>query len=480
MDRRQQARGARRRARTAVLAGAVLGVGLASGANADEMLAIGSLDLGMSIDAIRAAAPQAAWRDRLVSPFTSRVFGISSTAPVEIHGLPFAVDADVHYYRRELRLMARVPAADAKACEQTALGWLAAAEKQVGRFESEAPRVIPGRPGNLEWHTQTSPSGSVTVMPSMGHGTPDRSEGERVGFGEGSTALVDAYDSQFRPRPRRGLLGGQAPHFTLTTARRVRGQQFDVAVEYDMSLEPVAADADAAAVPRKCVVRAALQRRVEPPAPEPFDASRHPVRSPLTLAERHLVYPRDAPALDAPIDVEFRCDVSRQLGAATACHLVSPAGLHDALENVARRMIRAVLYDMSGVDRDDPQGLRGPIRVRLEPTDRQPLDFLAASRTPLGDVVWTQAPEEGELENVSVFGVVEPSESTPPVEVSLACRILGDGSLVCLGTGDDPAYLQATAARLAGTLYRASPTLRDGGSSVGRVVDLELRFRPSL
>jgi hypothetical protein len=130
-------------------------------------------------------------------------------------------------------------------------------------------------------------------------------------------------------------------------------------------------------------------------------------------------------------------------------------------------------YDMSGVDRDDPQPMRGTLRVRVDPADRKPIDFLTAPRTPLAEVEFIERPDPEAAREVSaVLGL--PDESSEPVP--LTCRIEEDGSLLCAdasgSTDPELARVAAGAARVVATSYRAAPKLRSGGPSSGRVVDL--------
>jgi hypothetical protein len=123
--------------------------------------------------------------------------------------------------------------------------------------------------------------------------------------------------------------------------------------------------------------------------------------------------------------------------------------------------------------------------VLLDPADRRPIDFLEAPRTPLEHVVFVRQPEEA----APVFTLVRQHFGTAQdrdidVVIRTTCRIETDGSLVC-GKAEwtepadgplDPG-LRAVAYRAAATRYQAAPKLRDGTPSVGRVIELALRFR---
>ena len=157
----------------------------------------------MSIDEVKAAAPQIAWRNVRVSRFTGRVFSIRSDDTLTIAGIEFEVGALDHYYQHELSLEGATNAADAAACEQAGVAVLAALEPQAGPFASHAPRTSPPSAPALQWNVQRSTSGAITVMPSPNFGgSGGRTEGETVHFGTASTALVEAFDGQYRSRSR--------------------------------------------------------------------------------------------------------------------------------------------------------------------------------------------------------------------------------------------------------------------------------------
>lgn len=454
---------------------AVLLLSLRAPLAAAAPLGVGPLRLGMTLEEVKAALPAAEWRDTLVSPFSGRVFGAYGDQGVEIEGLTFHVQALSHYYQFELGLYAAVATRDAAECERTALDWLARVESQAGPFTGQLPSVDPGQPGRMQWHVQRGAGGSVSLVPGLSPGTPSRTDGESVKFGSASTALVQAFDRQYRPRARSGLLVGSAPFMTLSTSNRRGNQEHaEVLVEFAAHDGARAGEAPDPARPN-CAIQVQLERAVAPAFPAPFVVAEHPPRFPLTLAQRHLAYPPDAGALEAPVDVEFQCDVSRQSGWVQNCGLLQPENLAPPLEYAALTMVRALQFDMSGVDRDDPQSLRGPVRVRLEPGDRLPLDFLQAPRLPVADVIWVEQPEAQALLAPVLAELSLPPASEERVDVTVACRILADGSLLCAGVGQEPAHLQARARRVAGTEYRAAAKLRDGRPSAGQVIDLPVR-----
>lgn len=429
-------------------------------------LGVGPFKLGMSLDEVKAAAPGATWRDAMVSKVTGRVFAISSVEPVQVAGVDFDVAALAHYYQHGLRFDAAERVKDASACEQSGLALLAAIESQAGPFASDAPRTVPPGPTSLQWHVQRSTSGSIGLTPSAGLGSPGRTEGEAVPFGSASTALVEAFDDQYRSRSRKQRLGRGPAYLQVTAFNRGPDHTVEASVEYG--------DSDGF----NCTTRLELQRWTQPPLPKPFDGSKAKIVSQMTIAERHMALPEGAEPVRQATDVELRCDIDRVQGWTHDCGIVSPDGLTAGQRAAALRQARALVFDMTGVDRDDPQMMRGPVYVRLDPADRKPIDFLETEKTTLADVVFDDRPEAEDI--VRVYPP-DAQEARFETDVMVTCRIEIDGSLLCgrAVLADSP-YREAFvfgAYHLAGTRYRAAPMLRSGGPSAGRVIELPINFR---
>ena len=449
-------------------------------------LAFGPLQLDMSIAQLQAAAPTAGWEAKQVSPFTQRVFSIRSTQPLEVAGARFNMHAEVGYYHQRWVLIATLPAKDAPACEQATLGVLAALEPQLGPFTSREPRSIPGKGGNLVWRSQQGPNG-IVVMPSMGTGAAGSSSGELVAFGTSSRVLVEAFDDQGQPRARKTLLSRRPPNFDLSAFQRQEGQRVRVDGRFFASL---------------CELQLELNRETPPPAPTVFDAAAARVVYAPSIAEKHLALPDEIAALTAPVEVALSCRIDRAMGGVHGCDIVGTtppaAPLTAIMETYAHRLARERAYDTSGVDRDDPQAMVGTLRVKLDPADRRPVDFLDAPRTPLEQVVFTRQPEQA----APVFMLARQHFGTPQdrdidMVVNAVCRIEADGSLLCGSArlaepvaGNAPAKPGTSAAtefgakelselafRTAASRYQVAPQLSDGKSSVGRVIELALRFR---
>jgi hypothetical protein len=195
------------------------------------------------------------------------------------------------------------------------------------------------------------------------------------------------------------------------------------------------------------------------------------------------------------------CRIDRQQGGVQSCGPAVPVSLVGSassagpgspqthltaiMETYAQRLARERFYDTSSVDRDDPQTMQGKVRVRLDPADRRPIDFLSLPRTPLAQVEFVHQPEQP----APVFTLVRQHFGTPQdrdidVVIRATCRIEVDGSLLC-GKAEwtepadgplDPG-LRELAYRTAAGRYQTAAKLRDGSPSAGRVIELDLHFR---
>lgn len=430
--------------------------------------AVGPFRLGMSLDDIQAAAPQTPWLPTRRAAFSGRVTAISSVETVAIEGLDFQIQAQAPYYQHGLRLRADFTAASATACEQSVLTWLGSVESRLGPFQSVAPREVAAGPNSLQWNVQRGAGGSISVVPSLNLGSPGRTEGQLVKLGAQSSVLVEAFDDAHRSRPRKGLLGGEPEHLSLSAFNRGTSHRVDVKGEFRESAG------------RNCAIQVDMERWSQPPAPKVFDTDSAKLIHQPSIAERHRAMSASAPPLPAAVDVRLRCDIERLQGQTRHCGVVAPADLNRQHAAAALRLAQALVYDMTGVDRDDPQAMQATVRLRLQPDDRKPIDFLTLQPTPLELLDWEDQPDEEDWRRAYPIGL---NGTAPRVAVTLICQVQRDGSLVCAGAemADTPHRHEFVfaATRLAASGYRASRQLRDGQPSEGRVVKLVMELTRS-
>jgi hypothetical protein len=436
---------------------------------APSSIGIGPFRLGMSLDEIRAAAPQVEWRNVMVSRYTGRVFSMRSDDKVPIAGVEFEVEALAHYYQHQLRLDGARRVEDAAACERAGLELLTAIESQAGPFTSYPPVTTPSSGGGLYWQTQRSANGSITVMPSAAPGTAGRTDGETMTFGSGSTVLVEAFDDKYRPRPRVKMLSGPPAVLRMRAHNRDNWREVEAEINYGDNGD------------LNCAVRVDLATWKQPPLPQTFDTSQAKVLREATIAERHYVHTPVAGRPGPAIDVELACEIDRRTGWPMSCGVVRPDDLSLEQEDVAISLAHLMTFDVSGVDRDDPQQMRGTVRVKVDPAARKPIDILTAPRTPVDDVIFTMQPDP---EAVRIVPPVLGDDEGAGAEVKLVCRIESDGSLLCADpdASTDPQRKAAiaVATRVSALEYRAAPNLRDGEPSAGRVFELTPGLRITL
>lgn len=449
-------------ARLPIACAALVATMAATLASAQSLLPrLGPLRLGMSLDEVKAATPGASWRPEAVSRFSGRAFRLRSDPPLVIHGLEVEVEVHARFHEQSLRAVAVQRQPSAEACERSALAWLAAAEPGLGPFAGAAPATTPGQGGGLQWNTQRTPGGGLTVVPSARPGVPGRTDGETLAVGPRSSVLAEAFDDDERPRARRGLFAGDPARLKLSAAQRGPGFELEIQVDY-------LAEAQGGA----CRIGVTLQRLLLPALPQPFDEAVHPLRSQASVAARHLAY-GDTPPPAAPLDLTLRCDVDRATGWTRRCAAIGPR-VSPALEAVALRRAALLEFDMARVDRDDPVPLRGPVHLRLAPEDRRPMDFATAPRTPWAALVLEREPGPDDFMTHYPPEALDLGQET---DVALVCRVEADGSLLCLPAGAPDRFGRA-GVLLAAAAYRVAPALRDGRPSAGQVVALSLPFRP--
>lgn len=440
----------------------------AAAVTAPASIGIGPFRLGMSLDEIRAAVPQMAWRDVNVSRYSGRVFSMRSADMLPIAGVDFEVEAMAHYYRHQLRLDGVRRVDDAAACERAGLEVLTAIESQAGPFTSYPPVITTPSGGGLYWQTQRSANGSITVMPSAAPGTAGRSDGETVTFGDGSTVLVEAFDDKYRPRPRVKLFGGPPAFLRMSAHKRDDWREVQAEINYGD-------DGDL-----NCALRLELATWTQPPLPQAFDTSKAKVVRAPSIAERHYVHRPLAGRPGPAIDVELACEIDRRTGWPMDCGIARPDDLSLEQEDVAISLAHLTTFDMSGVDRDDPQPMRGTVRVKIDPAARKPIDFLASPRTPTDQVEFAERPDP---EEARLLRPVLGGDEGAGVEVKLVCHIEADGSLICAdpdaSTDPQRKAVIAAATRVLTLEYRAAPTLRGGEPSAGKVFELAVTVQPA-
>jgi hypothetical protein len=280
--------------------------------------------------------------------------------------------------------------------------------------------------------------------------------------------LVEAFDDKYRPRPRVKMLGGPPAFLRMRAHNYEKWREVQAEVNYGDNGD------------LNCAMRVELATRKQPPLPQTFDTAHAKVVREASIAERHYVHTPVAGRPGPAVDVELACEIDRRTGWPMRCGVVRPDGLSLQHEDVAISLAHLMTYDMSGIDRDDPQQMRGTVRVKVDPAARKPIDFLTAPRTAADLIEFSAKPDpDGPRLVRPVLG----EEEDDGVGVKLVCRIEADGTLICAdpdaSTDPELKAVIASATRVSALEYRVAPNLRSGEPSAGKVFELMVEVKPA-
>ena len=296
-------------------------------------------------------------------------------------------------------------------------------------------------------------------------GAPDP-QGETLHFGRGSTARFLALDDRSRPIARKKVARSKVDRLSVSAGLEADKLDLDAYAAYD------------ARNAANCLLSiTAIGWRERPPfSVITFDEKKIVRR--MNIGDRH----RLAGTLHLPaagVTVPVQCQVSRRSGKVLTCQPRADATVAPEVVAVAGRYAGALAFDMSGLDRDDPQPVLIEIPVRVAPEDVRSLAF-AGPLLPMSDVNFEAVPPAREVQfaypiNARRKGVAARVETT--------CQVQSDGSLVCRtpivhqrdGLADFRADFQRAVEKLL-PMYRAAPTLKDGRPSAGVAFGMAVAF----
>jgi hypothetical protein len=391
----------------------------------------GPIRFGMSVAEIQAAVPGARWEVTSKSQYTGRTFRMVAPDALDYGGWRMKIDVREEKYDRHVELTSRITAPDAAACEQAGLELLTALEGSAGL-------LVAGRDPN----------------------------GESVAFGSDSTALFNAYDANSNRLPRKRLGRGKVDRMGLSTKREAERVEVKGSVSFD------------ARSPDNCSAQVIAIGWREQPPPEVMPYDERKLIGAMSIGDRH----RLASTLDFTSDavvVARQCQVSRQSGKVLMCAAVDDPALDPAFADVAGRYAGAMTFDMTGLDRDDPQPVLVEIPVRVARSDVRPLD-LPATLLPMADVVFATTPAARDIRDSYPWRALR---SDIGAQVDIACRIQDDGSLICRTLAvrqhdgrDEHAAAFGHAVEKLVPGYRAAPTLKNGQPSTGAAFGMGVQF----
>jgi hypothetical protein len=396
---------------------------------------LGPLQLGMRIAEIRAALPTAAWQLVSKSEFSGREFKIAAEDALELGGKRFKVEVHDLPHQWGIGLSAHLPEPNPLACEKAGMAVLAALETGTGTLQ--------GRP---------------------------RDEGELVPFGRASTARFTAFEGRREAVPRQQVARADVHTLVLATQLQAQRQEVKATVTFD------------AKSAQRCRVNImALGWQPKPPM-QTWAYDERKVVQRMNIGDRHRLA-SGVPLPEGGALLSMQCQVSRQSGRVLLCNELGDRPFAAAVSNVAGRYAGAMAFDMSGVDRDEPQPMLVDIPIRVSPSDVRPLDFGSAPLIPLADIVFTEQPPAKEVKHAFPIKALRKAVGA---RAALLCQVQSDGSLICLrpvvrqtdGQSDLAPDFEHGVTRLV-PQYRVAPQLKSGGPSAGQVFGLSLLFAVS-
>ena len=415
------------------LAGVLMGLcAVVAGASAEQRpIRLGPLELGMRIGEIKAALPSANWQLISKSAFTGGEFRVVAEDALDLAGRRLKVEVTNHPYNWDIGLTARFNEATPQACEQSGLQLLAALEVGTGPL------------------------------------SPGRDPGETVTFGQASSARFTAFEGRREAVQRKHVARSEVNLLVLSAQIQAQRQEVKASAVFDAKSTP------------NCRFNVmALGWQPQPPMQAvPYEESKTLQR--MNIGDRH----RLASGVELPeavVVVPMQCQVSRQSGKVLKCNELGNRPFSAAVSNVAGRYAGAMAFEMSGIDRDEPQPVLIDIPVRVSRDDVKPLDFGQAPVLPMTDLVFTATPSAKEVQQAYPFKALRQGVGA---RVETRCQVQTDGSLICLAGAVLQSNAQTdlvndfsnAAARLL-PLYRVAPALKDGRPSAGQVLGLGVQF----
>jgi hypothetical protein len=449
----------------------LLAIGLAFGARAQapeppkDAPRFGPFWLGMSPDEAKAAAPGVEWRITSRAPSGAALWAEAKAAGTFASRL---IDAKVwrERYQNGVQLSAVIENIAPQACLEQGNAWISAVAATIGPMAASAPtKTI--EPTRTQWATQRI-EGALVVMPlTVGGGTT--TFGEPLEVAPGVPALLDAR-REGKPWAQKRWARRPPDHFVLSAR---------------------APSSTPEALPRFAVAQAEFERRgnlcelkliaknqLAIPEPVFLDSGKTAVLRKPTIGERHAAALRLGTSISAAPPISFDCKVVRDNGKTFDC----TAALHTTLgpvgfEYALRRLAESIVFDVSGVDRDDPQPMRTRITMQVTPDDLRPLEFITTPPTDSRQIRRLSGPSSRSLSNE-----YQPAALAKELEgqIKLTCQVQADFSAICANpvgrTPEETAMFGPSALRLMAGSLTVAPLLANGRPSSGVVFEQILMF----
>lgn len=439
---------------------------LSSTAHAQQAaLRFGPLAFGATVEEARAALPEARWHALATLP-DGAVSAATAADAIDFAGRRAHIWIRHTRYERGLVLDAAIDALTAQDCVEQSRAWHLAARDSTGPLLAKPPRTVT-QPGRTTFNA-TRTEGGLVVAPQTTGGS-STTFGEMITFAPDTTAMLDARRG-VTPWPQSKWRRRAPDTFTLSASNghtALGNRHVEVTTEFDA---------------RRCRLRLEVSMALPKPPPTAlvYDAARATRRPSLAL-RHHIMLAVQAPdpvgaPLAAPLTRTMQCSVDRTTGLTFACRAPEETPpLANAHVRALRQLAMGYIFDMTGVDIDDPQGMTISLPVTLDPGDVRSFAFADQPADATGRVRLARRPEIRSTD-------YPPAASRDNIQADLivTCQAQADQSVICTrARAADPAHaaLFRDAAINATRGVRVEPTLSDGATSNGAVFDIRLQFR---
>ncbi len=428
-------------------------------------LRFGPLAFGATVEEARAALPEARWHSLATLP-SGAVSTATAADAVDFAGRRAHVWVRHTRYERGLVLDTEIDALTALQCVEQSRTWYLAARDATGPLQAKPPHVVT-QPGRTTFNA-TRTEGGLVVLPQTTAGS-STTFGETIALAPDATAMLDARRG-VTPWPQSKWRRRDPDTFTLNASNgqtTLGNPHVEVTTEFD---------------PRRCRLRLEVSMALPKPPPAAFayDAAKATRRPSLALRHHTMLAvqtpdPVGAP-LAAPLTRTMQCSLDRTTGLTFSCRPPAETPpLANAHVRALRQLAMGYIFDMTGVDVDDPQEMTISLPVTLDPGDVRSYAFADQPANATGRVRFARRPEILRMD-------YPPAALHENIEADLTvtCQAQADQSVICThARAAAPAHaaLFRAAAINATRGVRVEPTLTDGATSNGAVFDVRLQFR---
>lgn len=402
---------------------------------ADEGRTFGRLRFGMTPEEARAAYPEAAWTVLVATQKSGRIAEIRGASVLEIGGWRYDLELGSQYgSSHHWKIGSTAAAANAADCESRAAALIADLETRFGAFEA---------PGKLLGTEEAVSVGRASQMKTDAAGV------NRRGISRAQALKKDA-----------ALYFVRARH----TAARADDLEIMVSADYE------------AARGRECSIEARLDGQTPPPPAlnVSFDAGRVIAGPSISYRNRSL---RDIGVPATPIEFVVPCSVRVSDGKIGSCINGAAGENIDPYRRLASNWALRYRLDMGATDPEDRTMYPIDVPVTLSAADVRDVDLTGAR---ILDVAQLKV-VRGQHVDASDYFPSDPALRKTAADVTVCCQVQEDGSLICGikpgGASPASAFTEA-AVRFAENL-EVEPTLLDGTSAVGGIIERRVRFSPA-